>query len=114
MERLFVGIPGNPVSSIVCGHVFLRPVIRAMLGLERSPLPLEPAILGADVPANGPRQHLMCARAFIQERMPDDKSVRTTGQFPAFGSGGSRTRSSFALHMTRARTVGDAVNWIRM
>ena len=28
-----VGLPGNPVSSMVCGHIFLTPMIRHMLGL---------------------------------------------------------------------------------
>ncbi|MHA1525323.1 MAG: molybdopterin molybdotransferase MoeA [Alphaproteobacteria bacterium] len=29
-----LGLPGNPVSAIVCGHVFLRPLVRAMLGQD--------------------------------------------------------------------------------
>jgi molybdopterin molybdotransferase len=28
-----LGLPGNPVSAMVCGHIFLKPLIRAMLGL---------------------------------------------------------------------------------
>ncbi len=28
-----IGLPGNPVSAMVCGHVFLAPVMRTMLGL---------------------------------------------------------------------------------
>jgi len=37
-STLFFGLPGNPVSSMVCFEVFVRPVIRKMLGrrnLER-------------------------------------------------------------------------------
>ena len=30
-----VGLPGNPVSSMVCGHIFLRPMLRAMQGLPK-------------------------------------------------------------------------------
>ncbi len=111
--KLFVGIPGNPVSSIVCGHVFLRPVMRAMLGLGRAPLPLEPAILGADVPANGPRQHLMCAKAAIQN------GRQTISAFERQDSSLlSVLAQSNALLVRpprdRPRTAGDAVEWIRM
>jgi molybdopterin molybdotransferase len=49
-----LGLPGNPVSSFVCGLVFLRPLIAALLGLPHDDQ-LEPAILGSDVAANGPR-----------------------------------------------------------
>lgn len=61
----FIGIPGNPVSSIVCSHIFLRPAIRAMLGLEISPLIQKTATLGSDVGRNGPRRHFMCARTSL-------------------------------------------------
>lgn len=57
-----IGLPGNPVSALVCGHVFLRPVLRAMLGLPAQPLPLAQAPLAAPVGANGPRAHYMRAR----------------------------------------------------
>ena len=26
-----LGLPGNPVSSLICAHIFLTPLIRAML-----------------------------------------------------------------------------------
>ncbi len=56
------GLPGNPVSSMVCGHVFLRPMLRAMQGLEARPLARRTARLSAPVGANGPREHYMRAR----------------------------------------------------
>jgi len=34
LDRMHVlGLPGNPVSAMVCGHIFLKPLIHAMLGL---------------------------------------------------------------------------------
>jgi len=36
-----IGLPGNPVSSIVCGHVFLRPAMAKMQGLGGSALARE-------------------------------------------------------------------------
>ncbi len=57
-----VGLPGNPVSAMVCGHVFVAPMIDAMLGLGTAPAPRRTAPLAAPLPANGPREHYMRAR----------------------------------------------------
>lgn len=57
-----LGLPGNPVSAIVCGHLFLVPMLRAMLGQPDCAPPVLLARLGADQPANGPRIHYMRAR----------------------------------------------------
>ncbi|MEM7614567.1 MAG: molybdopterin molybdotransferase MoeA, partial [Pseudomonadota bacterium] len=55
-----IGLPGNPVSAMVCGTLFVVPVVRQMLGLP--PLPtLRTAKLAATVPSNGPRAHYMRA-----------------------------------------------------
>ena len=58
-----IGLPGNPVSSMVCGHIFLAPVIRKMLGLGTQPAPRETLLLAQDIEANGPREHYMRAHA---------------------------------------------------
>jgi molybdopterin molybdotransferase len=50
-----LGLPGNPVSAMVCGHIFLKPLIRALLGLAPGPV-AQTAILGADMAANDRRQ----------------------------------------------------------
>ncbi|HAR53136.1 MAG TPA: molybdopterin molybdenumtransferase MoeA, partial [Roseovarius nubinhibens] len=60
-DAAMIGLPGNPVSAMVCGHVFLAPVIRAMLGLPARAAPRYQAQLGADLAANGPREHYMRA-----------------------------------------------------
>ncbi|MCF6271696.1 MAG: molybdopterin molybdotransferase MoeA [Rhodobacteraceae bacterium] len=56
------GLPGNPVSSMVCTHVFLRPAVDKMLGLEAAALPEQSFALTAPLPKNGPRAHYMRAR----------------------------------------------------
>lgn len=61
MGAAMLGLPGNPVSAIVCGHLFLLPLIRAMLGLSPAH-PLRRATLGAEVDPNGNRTHYMRAR----------------------------------------------------
>ena len=65
-----LGLPGNPVSAIVCGHLFLLPMVRAMLG-DPAPQPrVRQARLAVDLPANGPRAHYMRARLSAGEGMP--------------------------------------------
>ncbi|MEM7242179.1 MAG: molybdopterin molybdotransferase MoeA [Pseudomonadota bacterium] len=60
-DTLMIGLPGNPVSAMVCGRVFLVPVIEAMLGLpKQAPIP-KMAPLANDLPENGPRAHYMRA-----------------------------------------------------
>ena len=59
---LALGLPGNPVSSIVCAELFLKPLIRALsgdpeAGADRS----EEAVLGRDLPANDQRQDYLRA-----------------------------------------------------
>ena len=65
-----LGLPGNPVSSIVCGHLFLLPMIRAMLGLGQHAPTTARAVLACDLPANGPRAHYMRARLSPRPGLP--------------------------------------------
>ena len=60
-----LGLPGNPVSAMVCGHVFVIPMVRRMLGLGNEAPRLRPAVLGAGIGANGPREHYM--RAIVDD-----------------------------------------------
>ena len=63
-QTRILGLPGNPVSALVCARLFLVPLLRALLGLSpegdgaqlkaRSAVALE---------ANGPREHYMRAIA---------------------------------------------------
>jgi molybdopterin molybdotransferase len=65
-----LGLPGNPVSAIVCGHLFMMPLIRAMSG-DHAPLPTPlRAILGQDVKPTGPRTHYMRARLEPADGLP--------------------------------------------
>lgn len=59
---MLLGLPGNPVSALVCGVVFALPVIRAMQGLPPGPAPRVAAPLARDLPAGGPREHYIRAR----------------------------------------------------
>ena len=57
-----LGLPGNPVSSLVCATLFLRPAIEVMLGRKTGDQAPETAILGTDLDANDRRQDYLRAR----------------------------------------------------
>ncbi len=61
-EAAMLGLPGNPVSAMICGEIFLRPALDAMMGLPAAPRPRHQAELAADLAKNGPREHYMRAR----------------------------------------------------
>lgn len=58
-----LGLPGNPVSSIVCSLIFLVPLVRALSGdPDAGAVATQPARLGVDLPANDERQDYLRAR----------------------------------------------------
>jgi len=56
-----VGLPGNPVSAMVCGTIFVCPMLAATQGLPALPAPRTRLRLTRALPANGPREHYMRA-----------------------------------------------------
>ncbi|MEH2626803.1 molybdopterin molybdotransferase [Bradyrhizobium sp. AZCC 1719] len=61
-----IGLPGNPVSSYVCGFLFLVPLIRALSGRDTIHHPRESALLGRDLAANDQREDYL--RAYLETR----------------------------------------------
>jgi len=57
-----LGFPGNPVSSMVCAIIFLRPAMDRMLGLEDDAEPPASAKLGRDLAPNDSRQDYLRSR----------------------------------------------------
>lgn len=60
-DAVMLGLPGNPVSAIVCGEIFLRPALDVAQGLPRQPRKRVYAPLTHDLQTNGPREHYMRA-----------------------------------------------------
>jgi molybdopterin molybdotransferase len=50
-----LGLPGNPVSAMVCAILFLLPALSRLSGLPAAPPPTTTALLAAPVPANDHR-----------------------------------------------------------
>jgi molybdopterin molybdotransferase len=61
-----LGLPGNPVSTLVCALLFLRPAIAAMLGTDTSTALLS-ARLSAPLAANDVRQDYIRARLDLRD-----------------------------------------------
>ncbi len=76
-----LGLPGNPVSAIVCAKIFMQPLIRAALGLPPGPELLN-GTLAQDLAPEGDRQHYHRARLRpgtdlpLIEPFPDQDSAR--------------------------------------
>ena len=61
-DAMMMGLPGNPVSAMVCGRIFVQPVVEAMMGLPQRPAQRITAPLLQDIGQNGPREHYMRAQ----------------------------------------------------
>ena len=59
-QQRYLCLPGNPVSSLVCSEIFLKPLIRQLTGLSPHAKRL-PAVLAIDLPENDQREEFMRA-----------------------------------------------------
>lgn len=57
-----LGMPGNPVSSMICSFLFLVPAIDALLGLPPRRPPLTPAVIAHSVKENDQREDYLRAK----------------------------------------------------
>ena len=72
-----LGFPGNPVSSMVCAVLFLKPVLASMLGLREVEPKLENGLLGKDLDENDHREEYLRATISI-----DDGGNKVVTPFP--------------------------------
>jgi molybdopterin molybdotransferase len=71
-----LGLPGNPVSSLVCGLVFLEPLVRALAGRGAAAVMTEAAVLGSAMPTNDIRRDYVRASLTTE----DGRAVATPGR----------------------------------
>jgi molybdopterin molybdotransferase len=62
-----LGLPGNPVSAIVCATLFLLPALARLSGLPGAPPAVVPGIAGADLAANDGRADHLRATLHVDE-----------------------------------------------
>jgi len=70
-EQLMVGLPGNPVSALVCATLYLVPLIRQMLGLTPVGPETTTATLGSDLGPNKKRQDYIRGTLTVSENGGD-------------------------------------------
>ncbi|MDZ4791134.1 MAG: molybdopterin molybdotransferase MoeA [Hyphomicrobiales bacterium] len=61
-ETRVLGLPGNPVSTLICARIFLQPLIHRLTNFGGSGQRLTKGILDAALPSNGDRTHYMRGR----------------------------------------------------
>ncbi len=66
-NTLVFGLPGNPVSSFVCFHLFVRLALARLAGENRTAPPLQTAALAVDVHQKGDRPTWHPAELFTQQ-----------------------------------------------
>jgi len=108
-----LGLPGNPVSALVCGLLFLKPAIERLGGLPGEAPQTEMARLGGPLKPNDQREDYMRARL---ERADGDVIVTP---FPVQDSGMLRTLAAAGALIKRpahdaARAAGELVEIIRL
>ncbi len=97
-----LGLPGNPVSAIICGHLFLLPMLRKMLGQPPEAKRYRAVVSGA-LPENGPREHYMRARLVTTRRgAAHHHRVRAAGFGAAFDPDRGQRAADPAGSCTRA------------
>lgn len=93
-NMLFLGFPGNPVSSMVCGELFMAPLIRTWLGLPAD-IHFSKAALDRDLPVNDQREDYL--RAILK---PGDEPGETPTVIPL-----DRQDSSMLANFARANCL---------
>lgn len=109
-----LGVPGNPVSAYVCALLFLVPLVRQLSGRSDVTLPIEPAVLGCDLPGNDQRADYMRARL-----AKDARGGWIATPFPVQDSSMLRTLAEADALLVRAphappATAGDRCDVIRL
>lgn len=75
-ERLYFGLPGNPVSALVCFYLYVRPSLRRMLGHTKLFPPVVSATVREDIPiAKNLTEFVRCQLS----RQNGQYEVRSTG-----------------------------------
>lgn len=108
-----LGFPGNPVSSTVCGVLFLKPALAKMLGTGETEPVFETASLGVDLGENDRRED------YLRATLKRDGDTRVATPFPRQDSSMfSRLAAADCLivrppHAPAAK-AGDPVAFVRL
>ena len=85
-ETWLVGLPGNPVSSLVCAIMFLAPAIRKLLGTDNVLPQRQTARLGAELPENDEREDYLRATLFCEDQIVTPFARQDSSMFATMAS----------------------------
>ncbi|MBL8584185.1 MAG: molybdopterin molybdotransferase MoeA [Rhizobiaceae bacterium] len=97
-----IGLPGNPVASLVCTELFLKPLV-ARLGGADYKNPVVEAVLGADMAENDLRQD------YVRARLEGTDAALVATPFPVQDSSMLRTLADSGALIIRAPFAPAAV-----
>jgi molybdopterin molybdotransferase len=80
-DHLVFGLPGNPVSALVCFYLYVRPALRRMQGQRRLHLPVVQAMLAA------PQRKARGLTEFVRVRLTETAEGFVASAFPSQSSG---------------------------
>jgi molybdopterin molybdotransferase len=111
-----VGLPGNPVSALVCAILFLRPAIDALLGLPATEPPRRQARLAGPLPANGPRAHYMRASVAHGGTGPGSDTITVADRQDSALLSVLQWANALAVRPPHApaAAAGDLIDWIAL
>lgn len=94
-ERPYFGLPGNPVSALVCFYVYVRPALYRMMGHKKLFLPVVSAIVGEDISkAKGLTEFVRC------------RLVHTNGHYEAHSTGSQSSGVLSSLSLGEGLIIG--------
>lgn len=110
----FVGLPGNPVSAMVCAQLFLKPMILRQLGATAPAWRMSRAPLATAMPANDERQDYV--RCHVHR---DADGSETVEPFPVQDSSMLKPLAAADALIVRpprdpAKAVGDVVSLLHL
>jgi len=96
-ERPYFGLPGNPVSALVCFYLYVRPALCRMTGHDKIFLPVVPATVGEDIPkAKGLTEFVRC------------RLVHHNGHYEAHSTGSQSSGVLSSLSLGQGLMIGPA------
>jgi molybdopterin molybdotransferase len=96
-ERPYFGLPGNPVSALVCFYLYVRPALAKMTGHKKPFLPVVSATVGEDLPkAKGLTEFVRC------------RLVSSGGQYEAHSTGSQSSGVLSSLSLGEGLVIGPA------
>jgi molybdopterin molybdotransferase len=108
-ETKLLGLPGNPVSAMVCALLFLRPVVQKLSGHRALALQTTRAKLGAALPANDTRQDYLRAELSVDasgEAIATPFKIQDSSMMSALAKSGCLiVRAPHAPPVTAGETV---------